>query len=113
MRRKVYCDAARAFLSYTTDPAEVEVLGPAEATKGVTTTVRFSVSKLSAVQVTITRDGKLALDKLATFRRGNGSFSWKPGAVGRYRIRVAAKELRTGRGLRTSVVKYVESLPKP
>ena len=74
--------------------------------------MRFSVSKLSAVQVTITRDGMTALDELATFRRGEGSFAWKPGAVGTYRIRVAAKELRTGRGLRSSVVGRVESEPK-
>jgi hypothetical protein len=110
--RRVYCDAARAFLSYMTDPAELELLGPTTATKGVPTRVRFSVSKLSAVQVTIRRDGKVALDKLATFRRGEGSFEWKPRAVGTYSVRVAAKELRTGRGLRTIVTGQVESAPQ-
>ena len=109
--RKVYCDASRSFLSYMTDPAEVELLGPLTATKGVPTRVEFFVSKLSAVQVTITRDGMVALDKLGTFRRGEGSFEWKPGAVGTYRIRVAVKELRTGQGLRTSVTGQVESGP--
>jgi hypothetical protein len=109
--RRVYCDASRNFLSYMTDPATVELLGPDSVTKGVPTRVRFSVSKLSAVQVTVTRDGMVALDKLATFRRGEGSFAWKPGAVGTYRIRVAVKELRTGQGLRTSTVGYVESQP--
>lgn len=111
LRRKVYCDTAKAFLSYMTDPAEVELLGPASARKGVETRVRFFVSKLSAVQVTVTRDGMTALDELGTFRRGNGSFEWKPGAAGRYRIRVATKELRTGRGLRSQTVEYVESEP--
>jgi D-glucuronyl C5-epimerase C-terminus len=109
LRRKVYCDAARSFLSYMTDPAELELLGPADVTKGVPTRVRFEVSKLSAVQVTITRNGKVALDKVATFRRGEGSFAWKPGAVGTYRVRVAAKELRTGKDLRTSTTGEVES----
>jgi hypothetical protein len=109
LRTKVYCDAARRFLSYMTDPAELELLGPASATKGVPASVRFSVSKLSAVQVTITRNGRVALDRTATFRRGTGSFTWKPGAVGTYRIRVAAKELRTGQGLRSSVSGQVES----
>jgi len=111
LRRKVYCDTAKAFLSYMTDPAEIELLGPASARKGAPTRVRFFVSKLSAVQVTITRDGMVALDELGTFRRGDGSFAWKPGAAGRYRIRVAAKELRTGRGLRSQTVEYVESEP--
>jgi hypothetical protein len=107
--RKAYCEAARNFLSYMTDPAEIELLGPELVTKGVQTRVRFSVSKLSAVQVTITRNGRVAFDRLGTFRRGDGSFRWKPRAVGRYRVRVAAKELRTGQGLRTQTVGYVES----
>jgi D-glucuronyl C5-epimerase C-terminus len=109
LRRKVYCDAARDFLSYMTDPAEIELLGPELVTRGVPVRVRFTVSKLSAVQVTITRDGMTALDKLGTFRRGEGSFEWKPGAIGTYRIRVAAKELRTGGELRSSVTGVAES----
>jgi hypothetical protein len=109
LRAKAYCDTARNFLSYTTDPAELELLGPLSATKGVPTSIRFSVSKLSAVQVTVTRDGQVALDEVATFRRGTGAFEWTPKAVGTYRIRVAAKELRTGRGLRSSITGSVDS----
>lgn len=107
LRQKVYCDTARNFLSYTTDPAELELLGPASATKGVPTSIRFSVSKLSAVQVTVTRNGQVALDKIGTFRRGSGAFEWTPRAAGTYRIRVAAKELRTGRSLRSSITGLV------
>lgn len=107
--RQTYCDAARNFLSYMTDPAELEYLGPELVTKGVTANVRFSVSKLSAVQVTITRNGKVALDKLGTYRRGTWSLPWKPGAAGTYRIRVAAKELRTGKSLRSSITGIAES----
>jgi hypothetical protein len=109
LRTKVYCDASKRFLSYMTDPAEVELLGPDFVTKGVPAKIRFSVSKLSAVQVTVTRDGMVALDKLGTYRRGTWSLAWKPGAVGTYRIRVATKELRTGKGLRSSVTGIAES----
>jgi hypothetical protein len=107
--RQAYCDAARNFLAYTTDPAELEYLGPELVTKGVPANVRFSVSKLSAVQVTITRNGAVALDKLGTYRRGTWSVIWKPGAAGTYRIRIAAKELRTGKSLRSSVTGVAES----
>ncbi len=109
LRRKVYCDTARNFLGYTTDPAELELLGPASATKDVATSIRFSVSKLSAVQVTVTRDGQVALDEIGTFRRGTGAFEWTPKAAGTYRIRVAAKELRTGRSLRSSITGLIDS----
>ena len=44
--------------------------GPSTATQGEETRVRFSVTKLSAVQIMITRDGRTALDEVATFRRG-------------------------------------------
>jgi len=109
LRTKVYCDTSKRFLSDMTDPAEIELLGPDFVTKGVTTSIRFSISKLSAVQVTVTRNGKVALDKLGTYRRGTWSLPWRPAAAGAYRIRVAAKELRTGRELRSSVTGTAES----
>lgn len=102
LRTKVYCDTARNFKSYLADPAELELTGPTSALKGQSTQVRFSVSKLSAVQILITHEnGKTSLNKTTTFRRGTGSFTWKPGATGTYTVSLAAKELRTGKGLRT------------
>ncbi len=106
-----YCSAAKRYRSYMTAPAELVFTGPATATKGQTTQVTFTVSKLSAVEITITTQGKTSLSKVATFRRGNGSFAWKPGTTGTYSVRLAAKELRTGQGLRTRTSGEIESLP--
>jgi D-glucuronyl C5-epimerase C-terminus len=105
----VYCTTAKNFRRYITAPATLTLLGPATATKDQTTSVRFSVDKLSAVQVVITLDGKTSLNKTATFRRGQGSFTWKPGATGTYDVSLSAKELRTGKGLRTRTTGTVES----
>jgi hypothetical protein len=105
----VYCTTAKNFRRYLSDPAKLTLLGPATATKGQATSVRFSVDKLSAVQIVITLDGKTSLNKTATFRRGQGSFTWKPGATGTYDVSLAAKELRTGKGLRTRTTGTVES----
>jgi hypothetical protein len=105
----VYCTTAKNFHRYITAPAKLTLLGPATASKGQPTSVRFSVDKLSAVQIVITQDGKTSLDKTATFRRGQGSFTWKPGATGTYDVSLAAKELRTGKGLRTRTTGTVES----
>jgi hypothetical protein len=101
LRRDVYCGAAKRYALYTTEPAELELIGPEEASKGQPSRVRFSLSKLSAVQLTITRQGKVVFDKVATFRRGTGSFAFTPRATGTFRVRLAAKELRTGDELRT------------
>ena len=98
---KAYCGAARNFRSYTTKPARLELLGPEVATKGRDARVRFSLSKLSAVQLTISRAGKVVYDRTVTLRRGEQAFIWKPRSAGEHTIRLAAKELRTGRALRS------------
>ena len=106
-----YCAAAGRYRDYMTDPAALVLTGPSTAVKGEETLVTFNVSKLSAVEITITIEGRTSLNKVATFRRGNGSFAWKPGSAGTYEVRLAAKELRTGQGLRTRTNGEIESLP--
>ncbi|MBA3508922.1 MAG: hypothetical protein H0T19_02380 [Thermoleophilaceae bacterium] len=105
----VYCNTTRNFRDYISKPADLQLAGPATATRGEETQVRFSVSKRSAIQVVITLDGKMSLNKTATFRRGQGSFTWKPGGTGTYSVSLAAKELRTGMGLRTRDTGEIES----
>ena len=97
----VYCDTARRFRAYQTEPAALDLKGPATATRNSPTRIRFFVNKRSAVQVVVTREGAVGLDRTATFRRGDGSFEWTPRATGIYNIRLSAKELRTGKGLRS------------
>lgn len=103
LRRPAYCRTARRFHAYMTEPAELELLGPETATKGVKTRVRFSLSKLSAVQLTIVRADETVYDRVVTFRRGEGSFKWIPRRPGPHRIQLAAKEMRTGDELRTRI----------
>jgi len=109
-RTPVYCDTARNFGRYATEPTQLALLGPPSVVKDQPTQVSFTVSKRSAVQLTITRDGRAALDKVLTFRRGAGSFAWTPKSVGTYSVRLASKELRTGRGLRTQVLGAITSV---
>jgi hypothetical protein len=93
----IYCEYARKYRGYQVDPPEVTYEGPAVATEDTPTALRFTVSKLSAVQVTVTRpDGRVVFDRLGTFRRGSGSFTWTPKGPSTFTVRVAAKELRTG-----------------
>ncbi|MGI9080753.1 MAG: D-glucuronyl C5-epimerase family protein [Thermoleophilaceae bacterium] len=111
LRTGVYCNTATLFGRYATEPAGLTLLGPTSVVTGGETRVRFALSKLSAVQLTITRDGETALDEVRTFRRGTGSFAWTPKSPGTYSVRLAAKELRTGANLRTQLTGEIESLP--
>ena len=107
----VYCDTAKKFTGYTRDPAELEYVGPARATKDKPTRIRFYVSKLSAVQLDVVRNGEVTYTKTLTFRRGEGSFSWTPGGAGFVDVRLGCKELRTGKGLKTKASGEIEVLP--
>jgi hypothetical protein len=110
----IYCEYARKYRGYQVDPPEVTYEGPAVATEDTPTALRFTVSKLSAVQVTVTRpDGTVVFDRLATFRRGSGAFTWTPKGPSTFRVRVAAKELRTGLGKRDSTSAEVEVENRP
>jgi hypothetical protein len=99
----VFCEYAKKYRGYQVDPPTVTYDGPVTATEDRPVSLRFDVSKLSAVQVTVTRpDGRVVFDRLATFRRGAGSFTWTPKGPSTFTVRVAAKELRTGLGKRDS-----------
>ena len=94
----LYCDYAERYRGYQVDPPELTYTGPAGAVEGEPTAIRFELSKLSAVEVKVTRGSKVVFSRVATFRRGSGSFSFRPGAPGTLTVQLAAKELRTGLG---------------
>jgi hypothetical protein len=95
-----YCLRAIRYRGYQTDPPKLTLRLPPAAQRKRTMRVRFSLSKLSVVELRIFKGRKMAFRKLATFRRGSRAFSWRPKSAGSYRVRIAAKELRTGRSKR-------------
>jgi hypothetical protein len=96
----LYCDYAERYRGYQVDPPELVYSGPAAAVADEPTAIRFNVSKLSAVEVKVLRGSRVVFSRTATFRRGDGSFSFRPGAPGLLTVQLAAKELRTGLGKR-------------
>ena len=95
----VYCDYAKRYRGYQVNPPVLTYTGPESANEDEPTTISFTLSKLSAVELKIQRpDGHIAYSRLTTFRRGSGSFTWTPRGPGVYTVSLAAKELRTGLG---------------
>jgi hypothetical protein len=110
----IFCEYAKKYRGYQVDPPEVTYEGPVTATEDRPVALRFDVSKLSAVQMTVTRpDGRVVFDRLATFRRGSGYFTWTPRGPSTFTVRVAAKELRTGLGKRDSDSSEIEVENQP
>ena len=99
----LYCDYADRYRGYQVDPPELVYSGPATAVEDEPTAIRFNVSSLSAVEVKVLRGSRVVFSRVATFRRGTGSFSFRPGAPGLLTVQLAAKEMRTGLGKRTGV----------
>jgi hypothetical protein len=111
---QIYCAYARRYRGYQTDPPVLTLNVPELTQKGDLTAIRFRVSKLSAVEITITKgNGKVAMNRIETFRRGAGSFLWRPRSRGFYTVRLGAKELRTGRGLKDRGSAEIEVEPAP
>jgi hypothetical protein len=97
---ELYCDFAKRYRSYQIDPPELDYTGPEDGTEDELVSLRFNVSKLSAVEVRVLRGSKTVFSRLATVRRGSAAFAWRPRGPGVFRIELAAKELRTGLGKR-------------
>jgi D-glucuronyl C5-epimerase C-terminus len=111
---QVYCVYAKKYRGYQVDPPQVTYDGPLTATEDEPVALRFEVSKLSAIEVTVTRpDGRVVFDRIATFRRGSGSFTWTPRGPSTFTVRVAAKELRTGLGKRDSDMAEIDVENQP
>jgi hypothetical protein len=110
----IYCQYAKKYRGYQVDPPVITYEGPSLTTEDRPTALRFEVSKLSVVEVTVKRpDGRVVFDRLATFRRGSGSFTWTPRGPSTFTVRVAAKELRTGFGKRDSDTAQIEVENRP
>jgi hypothetical protein len=107
----LYCDYADRYRGYQVDPPELVYVGPETAVEDEVIPISFDVSKLSAVELKVYRGADLVFSRLATFRRGAGSFSFRPGAPGSLTVQLAAKELRTGLGKRDRATGAIEVQP--
>jgi hypothetical protein len=108
---ELYCAYADRYRGYQVDPPELTYMGPEQTTAKQLTSIRFEVSKLSAVEAKVYRGDKLVFDRLATFRRGVGAFAWRPRGPGLFTVRIGAKELRTGLGKKDKAATEIEVGP--
>ena len=108
---ELYCEYADRYRGYQVDPPELTYTGPDVTTAKQLTSIRFRVSKLSAVEAKVYRGSKLVYDRLATFRRGVGAFAWRPRGPGNFTVRLGAKELRTGLGKKDKATTEIEVEP--
>jgi hypothetical protein len=88
----VYCETAASFTADLREPPETELLTErVRARKPVL--VRFELSKISRVGMTIRREGTTVLATSATVARGRHAYTWVPPRRGLYDVTLSATDL--------------------
>ncbi|MDO8209378.1 D-glucuronyl C5-epimerase family protein [Conexibacter sp. CPCC 206217] len=102
-----WCQADRRFSGYLKAPPELELL-TTRVRAGSTALVRFEVSKMSKVGLTIRRDGATALATSATVSRGPHGYAWKvPSAPGTYDLVLSGTDLAGNYGTTKATITVV------
>jgi hypothetical protein len=99
----VYCTTAQAF-SADLKASPVLALLPTPLTGGRAGAIRFTLSKIATVTLSVRRGGVLVYRRQALLGHGARAFGWTPPrAGGRFAVTVAATDLagNTGRGIGT------------
>jgi hypothetical protein len=109
--RSAYCDARERFARYEREPTRIGIASQKGLYAGRPTAARFSLSKVSHVQVRIWREGVLRLSRELDLPRGSHSVPWTPSARGNYRLRIDARGPSGPLGVEQRRFKIV--LPKP
>ena len=93
----VYCTTAEGFTRYLLEHPRVQLLRPSPSRARIRKPVRlrFRLSKISRVEIQVTRGGRMAFQRrVINLGYGVRSFEWVPRTPGRYRIRIEAADLR-------------------
>src|SRR3954454_8385060 len=111
--RRVYCAAHDRFARYEREPTRIEIAPLIKLRARHTTTVRFSISKVSSVTVQVFDKPGLELIRGLELPHGAHAIDWTPPSRGRYRLRIAAQGPSGPLGVATRKVHVVLPKPKP
>jgi hypothetical protein len=104
-QKPVYCDTAANFVRYTQEGPALRVL-TRSLRAGRSGSIRFRLSKISRVTVSLTRGGRTVYSYTSTLGYGTRSVSVKPPKGARsYGVRISATDLAGNTGAATATVK--------
>jgi hypothetical protein len=89
---QVFCTTATHFTSYLHQPPVLKVVSK-KAKKGKSSTLTFTLSKISTVGITLIHDGQTRLQTSATFGHGTRWITWTPRNSGPYTVKLFARDL--------------------
>lgn len=108
----VYCDTASSFTDDLREPPETALVTQrVRARKQVL--VRFRLSKVSRVGMTIRRDGETFLATSATVGRGERAYTWVPPTRGEYTVTLTATDLAGNAARSEGEIEVLRRKPAP
>jgi hypothetical protein len=111
--RQVYCDAEKRFDRYEREPTRIGIAPLDRLRARRSTTVRFSISKVSSVKVRLFGRRGLALSRDLTLPYGVHQVGWTPPSRGRFRLRIEAQGPSGPAGVRARTIEVKLPKPKP
>jgi D-glucuronyl C5-epimerase-like protein len=111
--RPVYCDAHVRFARYEREPTRIGIAPLRRLRARHTTSVRFSISKISTVKVRLWRGEGLTFSRELTLPYGQHSVDWTPPSRGRFRLRIEAQGPSGPVGVKAHSFRVVLPKPKP
>jgi hypothetical protein len=108
-----YCAASRRFVRYEHEAPRIELARLSRLRARRATTLRFSLSKLATVDVSVSGRRGVTMSRRLSLSRGTHTLAWVPPARGPYRVRVTAQGPSGPRGVRDESVRVVLPKPKP
>ena len=113
VRKRTYCSAGKRFERYEREPTKIGIAPLRKVRWDRTSTVRFTISKISTVKVRVWGTRGLSLSRDLRLARGSHSVAWKPPGRGRYRLRIEAQGPSGPLGVETRSIRVTTPKPKP
>jgi hypothetical protein len=109
---RAYCETAASFTEDLREPPETRLLTKrVRARRPVL--VRFTLSKIARVGMTIRRDGDVVHATSATVARGEHGYSWVPPRRGEYEVTLSATDLAGNEGRSEGTIEVLRRRPRP
>lgn len=108
----VYCETATSFSDYLKEPPELTLVTRRVRVRRQAI-VRFDVSKVSRVGMTIRRDGETLLSTSASLSRGRHGYTWRvPATPGVYDVTLTGTDLAGNFGRSTHTIRVLGPAPR-
>ena len=113
VKRRVYCSAGSRFERYEREPTKIGLTPLRRVRADRTTTLRFTISKVSSVKVRVWGKRGMSLSRDLRLTRGSHTLAWRPPGRGHYKLRVEAQGPSGPTGVETRNIRITLPKPKP